>query len=152
MISPFTISLLMKALLTNNDVHKCFHSKRKDVQVLSKEMFEFNKILEKYSKIQPWIFVIEFHIYYSLTTWSSNFDVETLLKQSECLNFCPSRWYEHMKILIHRKFCRTGQIVLVLILIFLWAFWAKPLAFWRYHYPDTFKMKPFQFAVRRITT
>ena len=46
MISPFTISLLMKALLTNNDVHKCFHSKRKDVQVLSKEMFEFNKILE----------------------------------------------------------------------------------------------------------
>ena len=36
----------MKALLTNNDVHKCFHSKRKDVQVLSKEMFEFNKILE----------------------------------------------------------------------------------------------------------
>ena len=35
----------MKALLTNNDEHKCFDFKGNDLQMLSKEMFGFNKII-----------------------------------------------------------------------------------------------------------
>ena len=54
-----------------------------------------------------------------------------------------------------RKFLRWILFAFKLIscsnIVSFCAFWTVPLAFWRYHIAHTFKMKPFQLTIWRVT-